>query len=92
MGVAVKKRNHHARVENSARLQRVLDVLSDGRWHSSLEIAMKARTVAPGSCVAELRSNGFDIECRYRETTEEGRRVFEYRLKREEQKDAGRPI
>ena len=82
MGFAVRK-NRHARLENSARLQRVLEVLKDGKWHTSLEIAMKARTVAPGSCISELRTNGFDIECRYRETTEEGRRVFEYRLKRE---------
>ena len=91
MGFAVRK-NRHARLENSTRLQRVLEVLKDGKWHTSLEIAMKARTVAPGSCISELRTNGFDIECRYRETTEEGMRVFEYRLKREEQKDAGRPI
>lgn len=91
MGFAVRK-NRHARLENSARLQRVLEVLKDGKWHTSLEIAMKARTVAPGSCISELRTNGFDIECRYRETTEDGRRVFEYRLKREEQKDAGRPF
>ncbi len=73
--------SHHARIERSPRLKRVLEVLSDREWHSSLEIAIRAGTVAPGSCISELRSNGYVIDCRFREVDLNGRRVYEYRLR-----------
>ena len=68
---------HHARVEHSSRLQRVLDELLDGLEHSSLELAMGAGTVAPGTCVSELRANGYAIRCERR-----GKRWY-YRLEEE---------
>ena len=53
-----------ARLENSARLKRVADLLADGREYSTLDIIMGAGVCAVNSCVAELRDIGFIITCR----------------------------
>jgi len=66
---------HAARLEHSARLQRVLELLGDGRWYSTLDIVVGAGVCAVNSCVAELRVNGVDIVCR-----RVGKDRFEYRL------------
>lgn len=55
---------HSARLHRSARLQRVLALLSDGRPHSTLDIVMAAGVCAVNSCIAELRDNGIGIRCR----------------------------
>ena len=47
----------------SARLQRVLKVLSDGKEHCSFDLVLRAKTPAPGTCVSELRANGALIDC-----------------------------
>lgn len=52
-----------AKVESSPRLQRVLAVLKDCRPHTTLDIIAYARVCAVNSCVAELRENGYDIDC-----------------------------
>ena len=53
-----------AKVDNSARLQRVLETL---RRHpegaSSMTIITEAQVVAPGTVVSELRHCGYDIDC-----------------------------
>lgn len=64
-----------ARIERSARLQRVAELLSDGRWYSTLDIIVGAGVCAVNSCIAELRVNGLAIECR-----RVGKERFEYRL------------
>lgn len=66
---------HAASIDRSVRLQRVAYVLSDGAWHSTLDIIIGAGVCAVNSCVSELRANGLDIECR-----RVGRERFEYRL------------
>ena len=53
---------HHAPL-TSARLQRVLAVLRDGRSHTTREIVRAARVCAVNSCIAELRANGCEITC-----------------------------
>ena len=70
---------HAARLADSPRLQRVLEVLSDGREHSTLEISQQARVCAVNSCIAELRENGKSISCRQEVTPLFGR-VWLYRL------------
>ena len=55
---------HAAKLADSPRLQRVLEVLSDGREHSTLDISQQARVCAVNSCIAELRANGKSISCR----------------------------
>lgn len=67
-----------ARLDESPRLQRVLDVLSDGRSHTTREIVAAADVCAVNSCVAELRANGVGVSCS--QGFERGRRVFRYRL------------
>jgi hypothetical protein len=54
---------HAARLENSPRLQRVLDVLMTGRDLTTLDIVVEAGVCAVNSCIAELRANGYDIRC-----------------------------
>lgn len=69
---------HAARVERSERLKRVLELLADGAWHSTLDIVRNAGVCAVNSCVAELRANGCTIICR-----RVGKERFEYRLETE---------
>ena len=52
-----------ARLETSARLQRVHDMLADGQVYTTLDIVIAAGVCAVNSCVAELRANGADIAC-----------------------------
>lgn len=66
---------HAASLEKSDRLKRVHALLSDGRWHSTLDIVIGAGVCAVNSCIAELRANGLRIECR-----RVGRERYEYRL------------
>lgn len=66
---------HHADSEKSARLKRVLRVLRGRRSPiSSWQLTADARTVAVGTCVSELRANGYAIEC------ERADGVYWYRL------------
>jgi biotin operon repressor len=53
-----------ARIETSPRLQRVRDLLADGREYSTLDIVIGASVCAVNSCIAELRANGYAITCR----------------------------
>ena len=56
-----------AKLNNSPRLQRVLQVLSTGREYSTLDIIRRARVCAVNSIVSELRDNGVDIHCERRD-------------------------
>ncbi len=55
---------HAARLDHSPRLQRVADLLADGREYSTREISRQADVYAVNSIVAELRANGLEILCR----------------------------
>lgn len=68
---------HAASIEKSERLGRVLDLLSQGAEFSTLDIIKNANVCAVNSIVAELRCNGFDINCQRR-----GDKWF-YRLEQE---------
>lgn len=76
---------HAASIERSPRLQRVRDVLSDGREHSTLEIVRDAGVCAVNSIVAELRANGLDITCR--RGTRNGGAIWLYQWRRRETLD-----
>ncbi len=52
-----------ARIENSPRLKRVLDLLQDGERHTTRDIVRRARVCAVNSCISELRANGYRIGC-----------------------------
>jgi hypothetical protein len=55
-----------ANIENSDRLNRVLDLLSQGTEFTTLDIIKQANVCAVNSIVSELRQNGFDIACQRR--------------------------
>lgn len=68
----------HAAKLHSARLQRVLKVLSDGKPHTSLEITLEAGVVAVGTCISELRFRGAEITCE--QVMKDDRRVWQYTM------------
>lgn len=70
---------HAARLGSSPRLQRVHELLSDGREHSTRDIREGAHIEAVSATVAELRDGGAEIECRQAQTGS-GRRVWLYRM------------
>jgi len=53
----------HAAPLTSPRLSRVWRFLSDGRPHSTRDIARRTHVLAISACVAELRQHGADIDC-----------------------------
>lgn len=71
---------HAARLDHSPRLQRVHDLLKDGIERSTLDILRAAHVCAVHSCVAELRANGFYIECRQVRDRLTGERTWLYRM------------
>lgn len=68
----------HAASLRSARLQRVLGVLADGRPHTTRAIMRKAHVAAVSACVSELRAHGAEIACEQRDL--KGRRRFFYTM------------
>ena len=72
---------HSAAVERSPRLQRVLALLRDGNEHSTRAIVQECDVCAVNAIVAELRDNGYPVECR-QEVRPGGGRVWLYRLPR----------
>ena len=72
---------HYATIARSPRLQRVLEALSDGVEHSTLDIVREAEVCAVNSCIAELRANGADIGCRQIRNSG-GQRLWMYKLNR----------
>lgn len=54
---------HAAKLDKSARLQRVADLLKTGGIYSTMEIIEKAQVCAVNSICAELRENGMTIDC-----------------------------
>ena len=54
---------HSAKIDSSIRLQRVLKVLKDGLKHTTRDIIRKANVCAVNSVIAELRDNGYKIDC-----------------------------
>lgn len=66
---------HAAKLDSSARLQRVLSLLLDLKPHTTRDIIRRACCCAVNSCISELRANGYDIACKQ---VERGR--YEYTL------------
>jgi len=73
---------HAAKYENSARLQAVIEILKDGKEHTSRELATATGSVAIAQDINELRHplNGFKIDCEFRGKTPAGRNIFSYKL------------
>lgn len=58
---------HAAKLDKSQRLKRVLNVLKDARERnealSTMQIIRQANVCAVNSIIAELRANGYPIDC-----------------------------
>lgn len=65
---------HYARIKNSLRLQRLLQYLHDGIFHSTRDIIYGAHVCAVNSAICELRAQGCEIEHR------EEHKIHLYRL------------
>lgn len=55
-----------ASVDRSERLQRVVKFISDGKEHSTLDVVNGAQVVAVNPAMAELRQQGYVIDCERR--------------------------
>lgn len=63
-GAAKQGVMHAARIGSSARLKRVLRLLSMGGWHSTRDIVRNADVMAVSACISELRANGIAVAAR----------------------------
>ncbi len=71
---------HYASLKRSKRLQRMAKLLSDKLPHSTMEIARKANICAVGTAASELRKNGMSISCEYFGKTNDGEKIYHYRI------------
>jgi len=71
---------HVTNEAKSKRLQALYKVLKDHKYHTTAEIQGKTGSVAVHTDISDLRSNDHDIICDYGHTTDEGRKVYKYRL------------
>lgn len=71
---------HAAKVEKSYRLTRVLMAIKKRRilGISSWDLMQEAQTVAPGTCVSELRKAGHIIHCKSETNPLTGTRIYRY--------------
>lgn len=70
---------HAARLDHSRRLQRMLRAVSKPGWHSTASLQKATQSMAPATCLAELRAQGRDIQCRYVGVVR-GRKRYVYRV------------
>ena len=70
---------HFANVKKSKRLRRILKALRGGP-KTTLQLAMQTGGLAIGTSVSEIRNQGYNIRCDYRNTTKNGSKVYLYRL------------
>ena len=68
---------HAAKIEDSPRLQKVLNYLRYHGVRTTLEIIQGCGVCAVNSIIAELRANGFTIDC---QVVKGQRGVYQYRL------------
>ena len=71
----------HAAPLTSPRLQRVLQLLRDGRPHTTRDIVRRARVMAVNACISELRHHGAEIHCAAQIV--KGKRRFYYTMIKE---------
>jgi hypothetical protein len=71
---------HYARLDRSPRLQRLLLLLSSGTHYTTREIIAVTGICAVNSAAAELRANGYPVECAPVSRRTDGARVYEYWL------------
>ena len=68
---------HAAKIEDSPRLQKVLNYLRYHGVRTTMEIIQGCQVCAVNSIIAELRANGITIDC---QAIKGQRGVYQYRL------------
>lgn len=73
---------HVAKLENSKRLQAILDLLRERgpKGATTREISETTGALNPATEVSALRHNGFSVSCEYQGRTETGSKVYRYWL------------
>ena len=71
---------HAGSLATSVHLQALHEYLSDGKLHTTQDILDNTPLAAVSPAISALRKNGCVIDCRYRETTPTGAKVYEYRM------------
>lgn len=71
----------------SARLQRVVAILRDGKPHSTWEIMRRGKVCAVNSLIAELRCNGAVIDCDVKVEGPDRERRYYYTMKKGPRQD-----
>jgi hypothetical protein len=61
-------------------MQKLLSFLQVSGWVSSMVIAKVTNSVAVHSDISDLRDNGKEIECKYMGLSENGRKIYAYKL------------
>jgi len=63
-----------------SKIKRAFEYLKEVRKATSLQISHEAGTIAPGSCIADLRKRGCDIISRFSHVSDAGGMVYEYEI------------
>jgi hypothetical protein len=70
---------HLSSITTSKRLQRLMDAMADGAWHTTLELQSKAFLTNPSGAISELRANGLHIQGENLGRNENGSMVYRYK-------------
>ncbi len=75
-------RIHAGAIEKSERLKRLRDFLTEKgeAGATTREIVDALGICAVNSAVAELRANGYRVECEFERVTKAGARIYRYRM------------
>lgn len=63
-----------------SKLKKAFEYLKEVRKATSLQISHEAGTIAPASCIADLRKRGCDIISKFSYTSQSGAKVWEYEI------------
>lgn len=79
MPTMTKKRSHNP-TQITPRLQKMIDYLCDGMWHTTGAIARATNDLCETKTIHLLKKFGYRIETRYKGMTKNKRRITERRM------------
>lgn len=73
---------HYTKLDKSSRLQKILQYLHKrgDRGATTAEIATKFKLQSASTWLSMLRHNGVDVLCEYVKTTDDGAKIFRYKV------------
>ena len=77
---------HNANIETSKRLQDTLGALIAFDEPTTREIQQSTGSMSVSTDISELRQNGYEIDCWQDRKTENGRKIYRYKLLNREPK------